>query len=291
MMGGGKMMFRADFSNIQQKGEEMSSTKKVSFNWAELIPKIEAVPLASLNPYKNNPRRNAKSIPVVKQSVKRYGFLVPIVINNTTDFEIAAGHTRLAASLELCKDEGRDPKTVKVPCILAEHLTPEQIRQFRVVDNQAASLSNWDWGKLNEEFAAMPDVDWADFGFPAEKKETEKLSDVDGKSLYYEPQNVSFISLEDCISMEKYEAKVAALDEFKLTKAQKDLLAKFALRFIRIDFEAVANYYTFFASEEEKKAIERLRLVLTDNGKDGFIEDDMLRVLNIGREREGRERK
>ena len=63
------------------------------------------------------------------------------------------------------------------------------------------------------------------------------------------------------------------------------------MRFIRIDFEAVANYYTFFASEEEKKAIERLRLVLTDNGKDGFIEDEMLRVLNIGREREGRERK
>ena len=162
----------------------MSREKKVLFNWAELMPKIEAVPLASLNPYKNNPRYNSKSIPVVKKSVKRYGFLVPIVINNTTDLEIAAGHTRLAASLELCKDEGRDPKTVKVPCILAEHLTPEQIRQFRVVDNQAASLSNWDWGKLNEEFAAMPDVDWADFGFTTEKKETEKLSDVDARFVY-----------------------------------------------------------------------------------------------------------
>ena len=56
MMGGVMMMRRADFSNIQQKGAEMSSTKKVSFNWAELMPKIEAVPLASLNPYKNNPR-------------------------------------------------------------------------------------------------------------------------------------------------------------------------------------------------------------------------------------------
>ena len=42
------MMRRADFSNIQQKGEEMSSTKKVSFNWAELIPKIEAVPQRDL---------------------------------------------------------------------------------------------------------------------------------------------------------------------------------------------------------------------------------------------------
>lgn len=263
----------------------------ISFNWAELTPKIESVALAKLNPYRNNPRRNSKSIPVVKESVKRYGFLVPIVINNLKDYEIAAGHTRLAASLELCKEEGRDPNTVKVPCILAEHLTEGQIRQFRVVDNQAASLSNWDWQKLNDEFAEMTDVDWADFGFPTEKKETEKLSDVDGKSLYYEPKEVDLISLEDCVDTEKFEMKVDALNEFNLTEKQKDTLKLFAYRFIRIDFEAVANYYTFFASDEEKKAIERLRLVLTDNGKDGFIEDEMLRILNIGREKEGRERK
>ena len=54
----------------------------------------------------------------------------------------------------------------------------------------------------------------------------------------------------------------------------------------------MANYYAFNATEEEKKAIERLRLVLVDNGERGFIEDDMLQILNaeiakeMGRENE-----
>lgn len=264
---------------------------KQSFSWDDIKPKIENVALAKLAPYKNNPRRNRNSIPVVKNSIKRYGFLVPIVINNKTECEIAAGHTRLAAALELCKDEGLDPASIDVPCILAEHLTPAQIRQFRIIDNQAASLSSWDWDKLNDEFEEMQDVDWGDFGFPQEKSATEELSDVGGNSIYYEPKENDVIKLEDCINLEKFEAKVAALNEFKLTKEQKRTMTLFAYRFIRIDFEAVANYYAFFASEEEKKAIERLRLVLTDNGKDGFIEDEMLRILNVGKEREARERK
>lgn len=273
----------------QKQGAEAMS--KQSFSWDDIKPKVENVALAKLAPYKNNPRRNKQAIPVVKNSIKRYGFLVPIVINNNTDCEIAAGHTRLAAMLELCKDEGLDPASIKVPCILAEHLTAAQIRQFRIIDNQAASLSGWDWDKLNDEFEDLQDVDWGEFGFPQEKTATEALSDVDGKSLYYEPKEIEVIKLEDCINVEKFEAKVAALNEFKLTKEQKRIMALFAYRFIRIDFEAVANYYTFFASEEEKKAIERLRLVLTDNGKDGFIEDEMLRILNVGKEREARERK
>lgn len=56
------------------------------------------------------------------------------------------------------------------------------------------------------------------------------------------------------------------------------MLKWFAYRFIKIDFETVANYYFECESEEEKKVIERLRLVLTDNGVGGFIEDDMLKI-------------
>ena len=83
-------------------------------------------------------------------------------------------------------------------------------------------------------------------------------------------------------------AKVAALDEYELTEEQKGVLKLFAYRFIKIDFERVANYYAFNATDEEKKAIERLRLVLVDNGINGFIEDDMLRVLErVGLNEEG----
>ena len=53
----------------------------------------------------------------------------------------------------------------------------------------------------------------------------------------------------------------------------------FAYRFIKIDFESVANYYYFNAGNEEQKAIERLRLVLVDGGIEGFIEDDLLKIM------------
>ena len=40
----------------------------------------------------------------------------------------------------------------------------------------------------------------------------------------------------------------------------------------------------FLAWQEEKKAIERLRLVLTDNGLNGFIEDDLIKILSFTEE-------
>ena len=74
---------------------------------------------------------------------------------------------------------------------------------------------------------------------------------------------------------------IKALDEYNLTKEQKKILKMFAYRFIKIDFESVANYHSFNANEDEQKAIERLRLVLTDDGSNGFIEDDLLRLLGF----------
>jgi hypothetical protein len=58
-------------------------------------------------------------------------------------------------------------------------------------------------------------------------------------------------------------------------------LKMFCQRFIKIDFENVANYYYFNASDEEKKVIERLRLVLCDSGINGFIEDDLLKCHEV----------
>ena len=114
-----------------------------------------------------------------------------------------------------------------------------------------------------------------------QKKNTEILSDLVYDPLYYVPEHLPNMKLEECLDLEKFEAKVKALDEYDLTKKQKEILKIFAYRFIKIDFESVANYYSFNASEEEKKAIERLRLVLTDNGVNGFIEDDLLRVYKM----------
>ena len=84
--------------------------------------------IEELKPYKNNPRKNDEAVPYVAESIKQFGFKVPIIIDNNN--EIIAGHTRYKASIKLEMKE--------VPCIIADDLTEEQIKAFRLADNKVA---------------------------------------------------------------------------------------------------------------------------------------------------------
>ena len=111
--------------------------------------------LAELRPYENNPRDNEAAIPYVKNSIKEFGFKVPIVIDS--DDVIIAGHTRYAAATELGMSE--------VPCIVADDLTEEQVNAFRLVDNKTYEASKWDIEKLAEELDSIMGIEMEDFGF------------------------------------------------------------------------------------------------------------------------------
>lgn len=114
--------------------------------------------LNELHPYKNNPRKNDGAVDAVMESIKEFGFRVPIVID--TNDEIVAGHTRYKAAKKL------GIKTV--PCIIADDLTDEQITAYRLVDNKTQELSNWDFAKLISELRELTeDFDMQLFGFGA----------------------------------------------------------------------------------------------------------------------------
>ena len=81
--------------------------------------------LEDLVPYENNPRNNDEAVDYVAQSIKEFGFKVPVVID--TNNVIVAGHTRYKASKKLGINE--------IPCLVADDLTPEQIKAFRLADN------------------------------------------------------------------------------------------------------------------------------------------------------------
>ena len=87
-----------------------------------------------LKPYDKNPRINDESVPKVAESIKQFGFKVPLVIDAQN--VIVTGHTRYKAALQL------GLKTV--PCIVADDLTPEQIKAFRLADNKVGESSVWD---------------------------------------------------------------------------------------------------------------------------------------------------
>lgn len=105
--------------------------------------------LSEIRPYENNPRVNDKAASAVAKSIKAYGFKVPIVIS--ADGEIVCGHTRYKASVQLGLD--------KVPCIVADDLTPEQIKAFRLADNKVSDVSIWDNKKLLQELDELDAFD------------------------------------------------------------------------------------------------------------------------------------
>lgn len=118
---------------------------------------IQEIKLKDLKMYENNPRINDKAVKYVANSIKNFGFLVPIVIDK--DNVIVCGHTRYLASQEL------NLKTV--PCIRAENLTDKQIKAFRIADNKIHEKSSWNNDLLKEELTQLQDFgfDLEDFGF------------------------------------------------------------------------------------------------------------------------------
>lgn len=110
--------------------------------------------IEALIPYDNNPRKNDMAVEQVANSIKSFGFKVPIIVDK--DNVIVAGHTRLKAAKKLGLQT--------VPVIRADDLTEEQIKAFRLADNKVAELAEWDFDKLEAELLALT-IDMTDFGF------------------------------------------------------------------------------------------------------------------------------
>ena len=116
---------------------------------------IQQINVSDITPYDKNPRLNDAAVPKVAESISKFGFKVPIVIDSNN--VIVAGHTRFKAALQLGLES--------VPCIVADDLSDAQIRAFRLADNKVAEFSEWDFTALHEELEALVDLDMQDFGF------------------------------------------------------------------------------------------------------------------------------
>lgn len=100
-----------------------------------------------LIPYENNPRINDGGVQPVIESIKAYGFKVPLVVDKNNI--VVCGHTRLKAALKMGLE--------RVPCIIADDLSDEQIRAFRLADNKVSDFSIWDNKLLLTELDEIAD--------------------------------------------------------------------------------------------------------------------------------------
>lgn len=104
--------------------------------------------ITELKPYERNPRINDNAVKYVANSIKEFGWKVPIVIDKNN--VIVAGHTRYKAALELnIKD---------IPCVIADDLTEKQIKAFRLADNKVSDYSIWDNKLLLQELDGLDDI-------------------------------------------------------------------------------------------------------------------------------------
>lgn len=109
---------------------------------------IKEVPIDSVKPYENNPRENDDAVEGVVNSIKEFGFISPIIVDN--DNTILAGHTRLKAAQQM--------ELKKVPVVVVSGMSEAQKHAYRLADNKVSEAAVWDFEKLDKELEASLDV-------------------------------------------------------------------------------------------------------------------------------------
>ena len=125
------------------------------------MPAAEMVDISLLKPYKKNTKKhNQTQIDNVAESIRKFGFVQPFVIDKNN--EVVIGHCRLLAAQKLGIKE--------LPCVRVDYLTNAQVKALRILDNKL-NESEWDLDFLNEELPEIDltgfDVDF-DFALPAD---------------------------------------------------------------------------------------------------------------------------
>lgn len=140
---------------------------------------IVYISLDEIQPYEQNPRKNDQAVEAVSNSIEKFGFNVPIIVDR--EKTIIAGHTRFKAAKKLGLSV--------VPTIIAYDLSPSQVKAFRLADNKTSEISEWDWNALSLELSEIENFDMHEFGFdeinvsPDDFGTDFSLNDADGPNV------------------------------------------------------------------------------------------------------------
>ena len=111
---------------------------------------IKYVPLDSLILDPRNPRLHSpKQITQIGRSINTFGFIVPAIVDATS--HVLAGHGRIAGA--------RLAGLTAIPVVRVEHLTPAQMRAFKIADNRLAENADWDKPLLAEQFKILAEAE------------------------------------------------------------------------------------------------------------------------------------
>jgi len=146
---------------------------------------VQEIEIIKLHPWEDNPRLNEHAVNAVAESIRSFGFNVPILCDQ--NFTIIAGHTRWKAAQKLGLE--------KAPAIMIE-MTDTTRRAFAVADNKTAEIADWDFPKLKEvlEKLRSEDIDIKVLGFSDEEIRRLILDEDNDENIVPEVNNASVVT-------------------------------------------------------------------------------------------------
>jgi DNA modification methylase len=143
---------------------------------------VQEIEIEKLQPWEDNPRLNDQAMDAVAESIRSFGFNVPILCDQK--MTIIAGHTRWKAAQKLGLE--------KVPVIIVE-MTNAKRRAFTIADNKTAEIADWDFPKLREvlEELRSEDIDIKSMGFSDEEIRRFILNEEDDENAIPDVDNTS----------------------------------------------------------------------------------------------------
>lgn len=227
--------------------------------------KVENWDISKVKPYAKNPRKNDGAVEATANSIKEFGWQQPIVVDS--DGVVIVGHTRLKAAKKL--------KLKQVPVTVAENLTDEQVKAYRLADNKTSDLAEWENDLLQQELAGIS-MDMIPFGFDAEAAAEEAVED-DPYTMKVDVPQYQITGAEPDLDMlvdkNKSEELMADIDEANVPEDIKDFLRIAATRHYKFNYSNIAEYYAH-ADKDVQKLFEDSALVIIDYNnaiRDGYI--------------------
>lgn len=234
--------------------------------------KIKYINPELLHGYANNAKEHTEEqVRKVAESIKRFGFVQPIVADKNN--EIIIGHCRQLASVMLGL-EG-------VPVLYVDNLTEEEVKALRIADNKL-NESAWNMELVIPELDLLS-KDLVDLiGFDLENEEI--LNNIEGENIYtkkivppvYEPKNEKPL-LEQLFDDSRAKAYLVEIENSKLSKEEKEFLKLSAYRLVVFNYDKIADFYAH-SEGEIKDLIEKLALVIIDFDK--AIENGYVKVCD-----------
>ncbi len=111
---------------------------------------VEYWPIGRLKPYERNPRKNDKAVERIRESIRAFGFAVPVLAKS--DGEVIDGHLRLKGAIA--------ENMTEVPVIPCDGWTDAQVKAFRLMVNRSVSWADWDIDALAIEFGELKALDF-----------------------------------------------------------------------------------------------------------------------------------